>query len=289
VFTASFDNTVATWHLDSGQQKQLFVGHIAAVFSVSFNLELDILVTGSADSTVKVWQLSTGQVVKTLTEQNWSWVINVEVYHFSDSGYYSILSRDNANIYLCKLSVENHSLLSRKQFHEHLAFNMLPIPGLHVSQSQFRFACTTSDTRATFAYVFCSGFDNESKTTVSTKYSGPCPMSYYLGGGDHFNIFLLPYTNHSNLKGVGVPTPRMNIFHQTGALVASINIDGDYRPSKRGSTFTLGDMSWLDGFSTTPPEGLLFASSLKQNNISMVKWTNSTNNIKETTAIQSAY
>lgn len=48
----------------------------ALVFSVDYNDELDVLVSGSADFTVKVWALSAGTCLNTLTGHT-EWVTKV--------------------------------------------------------------------------------------------------------------------------------------------------------------------------------------------------------------------
>lgn len=54
VVTASFDSTAAIWECETGTLVRKFQGHVAAVFTVDFNEDVDVLVTGSADGTVKV-------------------------------------------------------------------------------------------------------------------------------------------------------------------------------------------------------------------------------------------
>lgn len=49
---------------------------MSLVFSVDYNDELDILVSGSADFTVKVWALSAGTCLNTLTGHT-EWVTKV--------------------------------------------------------------------------------------------------------------------------------------------------------------------------------------------------------------------
>ena len=44
------------------------------------------------------------------------------------------------------------------------------------------------------------------------------------------------------------------------------------RPSKRGSTFTLGTTDWLDGFSGSKEDGVFFATSLRDNSVYVLKW-----------------
>uniref|UniRef100_A0A8C6RD73 F-box/WD repeat-containing protein 2 n=1 Tax=Nannospalax galili TaxID=1026970 RepID=A0A8C6RD73_NANGA len=63
--TGSFDNTVACWEWSSG-----------AAFSMDYNDELEILVSGSAYFTVKVWALSAGTCLNILTGHT-EWVTNI--------------------------------------------------------------------------------------------------------------------------------------------------------------------------------------------------------------------
>lgn len=49
-----------------------------AVFSVDYNDELDVLVSGSADFSVKVWALSAGACLNTLTGHT-EWVTKVRI------------------------------------------------------------------------------------------------------------------------------------------------------------------------------------------------------------------
>jgi len=44
--TASFDNTAACWDLATGVRMRHYRGHVGAVFTVDFNEDVDILVTG---------------------------------------------------------------------------------------------------------------------------------------------------------------------------------------------------------------------------------------------------
>jgi len=58
VAIASFNASAILCHLSSGIIVCRFIGHTSAVFSVDFNLVLDVLVTGSADRTVILWSLA---------------------------------------------------------------------------------------------------------------------------------------------------------------------------------------------------------------------------------------
>lgn len=54
---------------------------MCSVFSVDYNDELDLLVSGSADFTVKVWALSAGACLNTLTGHT-EWVTKVRALDF---------------------------------------------------------------------------------------------------------------------------------------------------------------------------------------------------------------
>lgn len=45
-----------------------------------------------------------------------------------------------------------------------------------------------------------------------------------------------------------------------------------FRPTRRGSTFTLGERAWLDGFDGENDTGVFFAASLRDHSIYLLKW-----------------
>ncbi len=47
---------------------------------------------------------------------------------------------------------------------------------------------------------------------------------------------------------------------------------GDFRQSKRASTFTLGEQGWLDGFDGQNDQGIFFAACLRDNSLYVLKW-----------------
>lgn len=46
IITASFDNTAACWDMVTGERVRHYRGHIGAVFTVDYDEEVDVLVTG---------------------------------------------------------------------------------------------------------------------------------------------------------------------------------------------------------------------------------------------------
>ena len=140
LITASFDTTAALWDLHTCESVQHYEGHVAAVFSVDFNVELNLLVTGSADSTVKVWNLREGKMIQNLPQHRSAWITQVKLFHSSCNAipeYYFILSRDNVSIHLWKIQQESHEVaLSDEWQNPH---NDL-VPGLQVRGSKVSFA-----------------------------------------------------------------------------------------------------------------------------------------------------
>ena len=114
VVTASFDATAVIWKLETGAAVRQYRGHVAAVFTVDFNEQLDILVTGSADSTVKVWTLwqqETPELLCSLPQQRSAWIIQVNIYWNPADEHYHLLSRDNMSIEAWKMDRNSHQIL----------------------------------------------------------------------------------------------------------------------------------------------------------------------------------
>jgi len=45
-----------------------------------------------------------------------------------------------------------------------------------------------------------------------------------------------------------------------------------FRPTRRGSTFSLGERMWMDGFDGVNDTGVFFAASLRDHSIYLLKW-----------------
>jgi WD40 repeat protein len=80
--SASKDNTVKLWDINSGQVIKTLKGHISGVIKVNFSPDGKTLASASGDGTVKLWDINSGQVIKTL-KGNTSGVIKV---NFSPDG-----------------------------------------------------------------------------------------------------------------------------------------------------------------------------------------------------------
>ncbi|QHG15156.1 AAA family ATPase [Nostoc sp. ATCC 53789] len=64
--SASEDETVRLWSVDTGECLNIFEGHSNSAWSVAFSPEGDILASSSLDQTVRIWDRHTGVCLKVL-------------------------------------------------------------------------------------------------------------------------------------------------------------------------------------------------------------------------------
>jgi WD40 repeat protein len=63
VVSASADNTLKVWDLNSGKKLKTLTGHTSAIRAVAITLDGQRAISGSYDNTLKVWDLKSGQVI----------------------------------------------------------------------------------------------------------------------------------------------------------------------------------------------------------------------------------
>ena len=64
--SASEDNTLKVWDLETGQELRTLAGHSDSVNGVAVTADGRRAVSASRDKTLKVWDLETGQELRTL-------------------------------------------------------------------------------------------------------------------------------------------------------------------------------------------------------------------------------
>ena len=64
--SASWDNTLKVWDLETGRALRTLEGHSARVYGVAVTPDGKRAVSASWDNTLKVWDLETGRVLRTL-------------------------------------------------------------------------------------------------------------------------------------------------------------------------------------------------------------------------------
>jgi WD40 repeat protein len=64
--SASSDNTLKIWDVDSGMEVRTLAGHSSFVNGVALSADGRLAVSASADKTLKVWDVGTGRELSTL-------------------------------------------------------------------------------------------------------------------------------------------------------------------------------------------------------------------------------
>ncbi|MFI5103381.1 MAG: hypothetical protein ACHP79_00535 [Terriglobales bacterium] len=65
--SASADNTLRVWKLESGREERTLAGHTSYVTGVTVTGDGRLAVSASGDKTLKVWELESGLCVATFT------------------------------------------------------------------------------------------------------------------------------------------------------------------------------------------------------------------------------
>jgi transcription initiation factor TFIID subunit 5 len=55
--SAGEDKSIIIWDLGTGKKLKSMTGHTGYIYTISFNTESTVLVSGSADGTVRVWDV----------------------------------------------------------------------------------------------------------------------------------------------------------------------------------------------------------------------------------------
>uniref|UniRef100_A0A3B3CIB3 F-box and WD repeat domain containing 2 n=1 Tax=Oryzias melastigma TaxID=30732 RepID=A0A3B3CIB3_ORYME len=227
-------------------------GLLCTVFSVDYNDELDLLVSGSADFSVKVWSLSAGSCLNTLTGHT-EWVTKVilqksEVESVVHSpGDYILLSADKYEIKVWPLGREiNCKCLKTLSVSEDRSISLQP-------RLQFdgRYIVCSSDL-GVYQWDFASF-----EILRVIKLQDPANLSLLSFG----KVFALLFDNHF----LYVMDLRTEVISGRWPLPP-------YRKSKRGSSFLAGVTSWLNGLDGGNDSGLVFATSMPDHSIHLVLW-----------------
>ena len=88
VYTASYDNTAASWVIETGRLHCRYIGHFNGVLSVEADKDKKLVITGSADSTIKLWHLDNGRLLESFSSFHSGWIKQVEFLHLKENSLF---------------------------------------------------------------------------------------------------------------------------------------------------------------------------------------------------------
>ena len=121
LYTASYDNTAASWNMETGALHTKYKGHVNAVMCIEPVRHHNLVLTGSADLTIKIWDHDSGELLQSLVNLHSGWIKQLRSLRSPLSDHLVILSCDTKG-QICvwyktmphvrSLSHEHHMLLN---------------------------------------------------------------------------------------------------------------------------------------------------------------------------------
>uniref|UniRef100_A0A2C9LXG6 F-box domain-containing protein n=1 Tax=Biomphalaria glabrata TaxID=6526 RepID=A0A2C9LXG6_BIOGL len=264
LFTASFNANAECWDLATGYHSRSLCGHTSAVIAIDVLPSKPYLLTGSVDKTSKLWHLgdTTSDLVKTFTVHE-DWVFQVKFLPSTD---------DKLQFLTCD------SLLA-VVWHTDTSGNVLGSYHVRVSPDS-RFTSFYHCHNDTFV-IFCCQWAEEEKMSALCRYTirpeskiiekdfqfvipQYAIKAYVLGAGEKFAVIMCSISR----KDFYV------IDIQQRTIVSTIFTPDFYILTRNGSTVTLCDDSWLDGFnfSALRDNTPVFAACVGRNTVILATW-----------------
>ncbi|XP_023331984.1 F-box/WD repeat-containing protein 2 [Eurytemora carolleeae] len=287
---------------EPGSLLKKFRLHTSPVLSLDFDMDENILVSGSADCTTKIWELSSGALLKTLASQS-HWVLSVifasysihSIPAFRDRQVLIIMTRDDIQLFSwdperkcvrgptdqneCQnivnlkevkqkqtlKEIENHDLYIPLKSVTDAIQSFFFTPGLHFDGRRISFVrqMPMFDTQ-TIGDADIVTIDTETGKVVQSVHVNQ-KIRKLLAIGKRFAVILLPFVD-SKYKNLAVVD-----------LLNREIIGGCTVPHSRASTpdfsqVSIGDTAWLDGFTESSTSGLVASLALADSSIQTVIW-----------------
>nr|XP_054757351.1 F-box/WD repeat-containing protein 2-like isoform X2 [Lytechinus pictus] len=257
---SAFDSTTLQGHTARVYSLHYRDGKVASVFSIDYSDKLDLLVSGSADETVKLWRLSDGNHITTLNGHS-DWVIQVLMQicivesEKVQCGDHVILTMDKTVIKVWPISssreIECAAMLT---YPSEDSRGQLLLPRLQFDGKIV--ACSSDIGIMLWDFATLDLVRLISPPELAPTYQ--LGTSFLVSMGRVFTLSLDPQNLHI-------------IYTQTQSIMSSWKLP-IYRRSKRGSNFVAGCDNWLCGLMPQQEEGLVFATSMPDHSIHLVRW-----------------
>jgi len=286
-----------------GHLLQKYRLHTAPVLSLDFDIGEDILVSGSADCSTKVWCLSSGGLLRTLPSQS-HWVLSVifsshlnqTIPVYAGRNILLIMTRDDIQLYTWQPEISTtDSMVSSLSLQDKPASSASSGGGLKLKDVTHRdlYIPLKTVTDAVHSFFFTPGlhFDGEhisfvrqmpmfdSQTigdadivTINAG-NGKVTQSVHINQkirkllaiGSRFAVLLLPYVD-SKYKNLAI------VDLQRREVVGGCTVPHSRASTPDFSQVGIGDISWLNGFSTSSTKGLVACLALADSTIQTVVW-----------------
>ncbi|KAH9491900.1 hypothetical protein Btru_029011 [Bulinus truncatus] len=264
LFTASFNANAECWDLASGYHCQSLCGHTSAVIAIDVLPSRSYVLTGSVDKTAKLWHLGTSasELVKTFAVYN-DWVFHVKFLPCNND-HLLLFTCDSLQAVVWHVDLEGASLSScRISAFQGSRFTSF----YHYPQDPFVvFACQWTEEQKTSSlseHIIRPGL-----LVIETVSHFSIPQdavkAFLLGAGKKFAVIMCSISRKD--------------FHiidiQQRIVVATILTPDFCMLTRNGSTVTLCDTAWLDGFNfyhlkTNSP---VFAACVGRNTVILGTW-----------------
>ncbi|CAG5118145.1 unnamed protein product [Candidula unifasciata] len=265
LYTASFNANADSWDLCSRQHCQTFCGHTSAVLAVDVTPDEQFLLTGSVDKTAKLWGFKkySSDLIRTFDDVHEDWVFAVKFLP-SDEDNLKFLTCDST---LCSLWLVRRTGEVVSSFRIQSDRPSLFASFYHMPQDPFQmFTCLWEEHRKV---SWLSKYTIQHKKCVMERVlhfqiSMETVKAYLLGAGLKFAVIMCSISR-KDFHVIDIPRK---------TVVATIVTPDFCMLTRNGSTVTLCDTSWLNGFNfstmknTTP----VFAASVARNTVILGTW-----------------
>jgi len=264
----SSNGFLASLALDMFQHKHIFGQFSAAVFSIDFSSELNLVVSGSADNTIKLWSLSLGRLICTLHAHT-HWVLKVILKPLSQS---SEVIYNAPNAYLVSMDKEKILLWPLDKDITSVPRPVASIPLLSCPHGFFTPGLHFHDH---FLYFIQQNLDVKSSTTLCKYDIFTKKTVHELKLNLHVKILQAIGSKYVCIITRQCDFPNLLILDlETLKEVALLHLPLSRTITPDQPHITFGDTNWLDGLDGFNNMGMVLAIGLENGTITVFKWKN---------------
>ncbi|XP_059152923.1 F-box/WD repeat-containing protein 2-like [Physella acuta] len=266
LFTASFNANAETWDLLTGYHCKTLCGHTSAVIAIDVSPDNTYVLTGSVDKTAKLWCLkeSESELVQTLSSHT-DWVFHVK-FLASPAGVLQFFTGDSLQANVWHMPASGAILVASYQIKADDGSRFISY--YHLKQDPYQiFIChwKEAEKKSFFSkYTICPD-KCEISLGIFFQISPETIKAYLLGAGTKFAVIMCSISR-KDFYVVDIPKR---------SIITTIVTPDFCMLTRNGSTVTLCDTDWLDGFNVLQMKAgaPVFAASVGRNTVILGTWT----------------